>query len=176
MSDIWVFHVSDDAFISRHASFSMPKTGSKKKPEAKGSQPTTWIQNCQGVVVVGVGVGECCCCFLFSHVHPLSMKLTTFATKLLKVKCKSVIGFFSFLFFSTHLPKPIIMLRHCQLYFGSAFRSCAHGASTLASSFCLSCSRWMADVSGRTRAMPHIKTYLRMKPDCSHISWFLVTR
>uniref|UniRef100_A0A8C4QSH8 Tyrosyl-DNA phosphodiesterase 1 n=1 Tax=Eptatretus burgeri TaxID=7764 RepID=A0A8C4QSH8_EPTBU len=35
--------------------------------------------------------------------------------------------------------------------------------------------RWMADVSGRTRAMPHIKTYLRMKPDCSQISWFLVT-
>jgi len=94
------------------------------------------------------------------------------------VESKVQIGywFFSFLFFSTHLPKPIIMLRHCQLYFGSAFRSCAHGASTLASSFCLSCSRWMADVSGRTRAMPHIKTYLRMKPDCSHISWFLVTR
>ena len=41
MSDIiWVFHVSDDAFISRHASFPMTKTGSKKnrkqkKPEAK---------------------------------------------------------------------------------------------------------------------------------------------
>ena len=43
MSDIWVFHVSDDAFISRHASFPMTKTGNKKKQkqkkktEAKGS-------------------------------------------------------------------------------------------------------------------------------------------
>ena len=35
MSDIWVFHVSDDAFISWHASFPMTKTGNKKKPEAK---------------------------------------------------------------------------------------------------------------------------------------------
>ena len=43
MSDIWVFHVSDDAFISRHASFPMPKTGSTKKPEAKktGSKKKT---------------------------------------------------------------------------------------------------------------------------------------
>ena len=31
MSDIiWVFHVSDDAFISRDASFPMTKTGSKR--------------------------------------------------------------------------------------------------------------------------------------------------
>ncbi len=30
MSDIWVFHVSDDAFISRDVSFPMPKTGSKR--------------------------------------------------------------------------------------------------------------------------------------------------
>ena len=37
MSDIWVFHVSDNAFISRHASFPMTKTESKKKLEAKGS-------------------------------------------------------------------------------------------------------------------------------------------
>ena len=35
MSDIWVFHVSGDAFISRHASFPMTKTGSKKKPGSK---------------------------------------------------------------------------------------------------------------------------------------------
>ena len=57
MSDIGVFHVSDDAFISRHASFPMSKTGNKKKPEAKtknGSkreQPTTRIHNCQGIVL-----------------------------------------------------------------------------------------------------------------------------
>ena len=39
MSDIiWVFHVSNDAFISRHASFPMTKTGSKKKPEANKNQ------------------------------------------------------------------------------------------------------------------------------------------
>ena len=30
MSDIWVFHVSDDAFISRDSSFPMTKTGSKR--------------------------------------------------------------------------------------------------------------------------------------------------
>ncbi len=30
MSDIWVFHVSDDAFISLHASFPMTINGSKK--------------------------------------------------------------------------------------------------------------------------------------------------
>ena len=35
MSDIWVFHVSDDAFISRHASFPMTKTGNKKKNRSK---------------------------------------------------------------------------------------------------------------------------------------------
>ena len=35
MSDIWVFHVSDDAFISPHASFPMTKTGSKKKTGSK---------------------------------------------------------------------------------------------------------------------------------------------
>ena len=35
MSDIWVFHVSDDAFISRHASFPMTKTGNKKKNGSK---------------------------------------------------------------------------------------------------------------------------------------------
>uniref|UniRef100_UPI00358E0789 tyrosyl-DNA phosphodiesterase 1 isoform X2 n=1 Tax=Myxine glutinosa TaxID=7769 RepID=UPI00358E0789 len=35
--------------------------------------------------------------------------------------------------------------------------------------------RWQADVSGRTRAMPHIKTYLRMRPDSSEIAWFMVT-
>ena len=36
MSDnIWVFHVSDDAFISRHASFPMTKTRNKKKTRSK---------------------------------------------------------------------------------------------------------------------------------------------
>ena len=35
MSDIWVFHVSDDAFISRHASFLMTKSRSKKKTGRK---------------------------------------------------------------------------------------------------------------------------------------------
>ena len=75
---IWVFHVSDGAFISRHASFPMTKTGnkkkngSKKKPVAKRSEPTTRIPNCQGIVLLLL-------LFPISHVQALSMKLTTFA-------------------------------------------------------------------------------------------------
>ena len=42
---IWVFHVSYDAFISWHASFPMPKTGSKKKPEAKKTGSKRVIAN-----------------------------------------------------------------------------------------------------------------------------------
>ena len=66
MSDnIWVSHVSDDAFTSRHASFPMTKTGSKKKnrkqkkkPEAKkywkrkGHSQRHRFQIARGVVVV----------------------------------------------------------------------------------------------------------------------------
>ncbi|KAJ1105313.1 hypothetical protein NDU88_002721 [Pleurodeles waltl] len=36
--------------------------------------------------------------------------------------------------------------------------------------------KWTADTSGRSNAMPHIKTYLRLSPDCQKIAWFLVTR
>ncbi|NXM31950.1 TYDP1 phosphodiesterase, partial [Oxyruncus cristatus] len=35
--------------------------------------------------------------------------------------------------------------------------------------------KWSAEVSGRTRAIPHIKTYMRLSPDFQKIAWFLVT-
>ncbi|XP_013392782.1 tyrosyl-DNA phosphodiesterase 1 [Lingula anatina] len=35
--------------------------------------------------------------------------------------------------------------------------------------------QWRAEVQGRSRAMPHIKTYLRMSPDSKKIAWFAVT-
>ncbi|KAF4017716.1 hypothetical protein G4228_008519, partial [Cervus hanglu yarkandensis] len=35
--------------------------------------------------------------------------------------------------------------------------------------------KWSADTSGRSNAMPHIKTYMRASPDFSQIAWFLVT-
>ncbi|XP_019407940.1 PREDICTED: tyrosyl-DNA phosphodiesterase 1 isoform X1 [Crocodylus porosus] len=35
--------------------------------------------------------------------------------------------------------------------------------------------KWSAEVSGRSHAMPHIKTYMRASPDCQKIAWFLVT-
>ncbi|XP_012495858.1 PREDICTED: tyrosyl-DNA phosphodiesterase 1 [Propithecus coquereli] len=35
--------------------------------------------------------------------------------------------------------------------------------------------KWSAETSGRSRAMPHIKTYMRPSPDFSKIAWFLVT-
>ncbi|XP_065541930.1 tyrosyl-DNA phosphodiesterase 1 isoform X2 [Lathamus discolor] len=36
-------------------------------------------------------------------------------------------------------------------------------------------SKWSAEVSGRSHAMPHIKTYMRSSPDFQKIAWFLVT-
>ncbi|NWW55158.1 TYDP1 phosphodiesterase, partial [Pedionomus torquatus] len=35
--------------------------------------------------------------------------------------------------------------------------------------------KWSAEVSGRSRAIPHIKTYMRLSPDFQRIAWFLVT-
>lgn len=35
--------------------------------------------------------------------------------------------------------------------------------------------KWSAETSGRSNAMPHIKTYMRPSPDFSKIAWFLVT-
>ncbi|KAG9481782.1 hypothetical protein GDO78_010809 [Eleutherodactylus coqui] len=35
--------------------------------------------------------------------------------------------------------------------------------------------KWKAETSGRSRAMPHIKTYMRVSPDYSELMWFLVT-
>ncbi|XP_022432007.1 tyrosyl-DNA phosphodiesterase 1 isoform X1 [Delphinapterus leucas] len=35
--------------------------------------------------------------------------------------------------------------------------------------------KWSADTSGRSSAMPHIKTYMRPSPDFSQLAWFLVT-
>ncbi|KAM8921329.1 tyrosyl-DNA phosphodiesterase 1 [Pelodytes ibericus] len=35
--------------------------------------------------------------------------------------------------------------------------------------------RWKAETSGRSRAMPHIKTYMRISPDFQELAWFLVT-
>ncbi|KAM9817609.1 tyrosyl-DNA phosphodiesterase 1 [Neosynchiropus ocellatus] len=35
--------------------------------------------------------------------------------------------------------------------------------------------RWQAHSTGRTHAMPHIKTYMRTSPDFGRLAWFLVT-
>nr|XP_015809403.2 tyrosyl-DNA phosphodiesterase 1 [Nothobranchius furzeri] len=35
--------------------------------------------------------------------------------------------------------------------------------------------RWKADRSGRSHAMPHIKTYMRVSPDFTQLAWFLIT-
>ncbi|KAF1434973.1 Tyrosyl-DNA phosphodiesterase 1, partial [Spheniscus magellanicus] len=35
--------------------------------------------------------------------------------------------------------------------------------------------KWSADISGRSHAIPHIKTYMRPSPDFQKIAWFLVT-
>uniref|UniRef100_A0A8D0C904 Tyrosyl-DNA phosphodiesterase 1 n=1 Tax=Salvator merianae TaxID=96440 RepID=A0A8D0C904_SALMN len=35
--------------------------------------------------------------------------------------------------------------------------------------------KWSAETSGRSHAMPHIKTYMRASPDFQKIAWFLVT-
>ncbi|XP_007526890.1 tyrosyl-DNA phosphodiesterase 1 [Erinaceus europaeus] len=35
--------------------------------------------------------------------------------------------------------------------------------------------KWSAETSGRSHAMPHIKTYMRLSPDFSQMAWFLVT-
>ncbi|KAL1122267.1 hypothetical protein AAG570_003672 [Ranatra chinensis] len=35
--------------------------------------------------------------------------------------------------------------------------------------------QWMSDCRDRTRAPPHIKTYCRVSPDMSHLSYFLLT-
>ncbi|XP_040831107.1 tyrosyl-DNA phosphodiesterase 1 [Ochotona curzoniae] len=35
--------------------------------------------------------------------------------------------------------------------------------------------KWSAETSGRSNAMPHIKTYMRPSPDFCRIAWFLVT-
>ena len=42
--------------------------------------------------------------------------------------------------------------------------------------YVLHCSLWMSEGRGRSRAMPHIKTYIRPKQDGSEAAWFLVTR
>ncbi|XP_072895465.1 tyrosyl-DNA phosphodiesterase 1 [Hemitrygon akajei] len=35
--------------------------------------------------------------------------------------------------------------------------------------------QWSAEVTGRSRALPHIKTYMRVSPDFEELAWFLVT-
>ncbi|XP_056666515.1 tyrosyl-DNA phosphodiesterase 1 isoform X2 [Monodelphis domestica] len=35
--------------------------------------------------------------------------------------------------------------------------------------------KWSAETSGRSHAMPHIKTYMRLSPDFAKMAWFLVT-
>ncbi|XP_076597041.1 tyrosyl-DNA phosphodiesterase 1 [Chaetodon auriga] len=35
--------------------------------------------------------------------------------------------------------------------------------------------RWKANATGRSHAMPHIKTYMRASPDFTQLAWFLVT-
>ncbi|KAM9860883.1 tyrosyl-DNA phosphodiesterase 1 [Aulostomus maculatus] len=34
---------------------------------------------------------------------------------------------------------------------------------------------WKANTTGRTHAMPHIKTYMRVSPDFTQLAWFLIT-
>ena len=53
MSDIWVFHGSDEAFISRDASFPMTKTGSKRVIAE------TRIPNCQGIELLLFPILSC---------------------------------------------------------------------------------------------------------------------
>ncbi|KFZ47816.1 Tyrosyl-DNA phosphodiesterase 1, partial [Antrostomus carolinensis] len=36
-------------------------------------------------------------------------------------------------------------------------------------------NKWSAEISGRSHAIPHIKTYMRPSPDFQKIAWFLVT-
>ncbi|XP_069772013.1 tyrosyl-DNA phosphodiesterase 1 isoform X2 [Narcine bancroftii] len=36
-------------------------------------------------------------------------------------------------------------------------------------------SKWSAELTGRSRALPHIKTYMRASPDFRELAWFLVT-
>ena len=73
MSDIiWVFHVSDDAFISRHASFPMTKSGNKKKTESKKKNWKQKGHSQRHGFQIAMVLCCCCCCFLFSHVHALS--------------------------------------------------------------------------------------------------------
>ena len=71
MSDIiWVFHVSDDAFISRHASFPMTKPETKKNQTQKKKRKQKGHSQPHGFTIAMV---LCCfCCFLFSHVHAFS--------------------------------------------------------------------------------------------------------
>ncbi|XP_075875942.1 tyrosyl-DNA phosphodiesterase 1 [Nelusetta ayraudi] len=35
--------------------------------------------------------------------------------------------------------------------------------------------RWKADATGRSHAMPHIKTFMRVSPDFTQLAWFLIT-
>ncbi|KAK7899179.1 hypothetical protein WMY93_020032 [Mugilogobius chulae] len=35
--------------------------------------------------------------------------------------------------------------------------------------------RWKADTTGRSHAMPHIKTYMRVSPDFSELAWYCIT-
>ena len=37
-------------------------------------------------------------------------------------------------------------------------------------------SQWKSDLLGRSKAMPHIKTYFRVSPDHKKVAWFLCTR
>lgn len=37
-------------------------------------------------------------------------------------------------------------------------------------------SRWEANATGRSHAMPHIKTFMRVSPDFTRLAWFLITR
>ena len=38
------------------------------------------------------------------------------------------------------------------------------------------CSQWKAEGTGRSRAAPHIKTYMRASPDEKQLAWILITR
>lgn len=36
-------------------------------------------------------------------------------------------------------------------------------------------SKWVSNSRNRTKAMPHVKSYCRISPCCTEMSWFLLT-
>uniref|UniRef100_A0A8C5EGC7 Tyrosyl-DNA phosphodiesterase 1 n=1 Tax=Gouania willdenowi TaxID=441366 RepID=A0A8C5EGC7_GOUWI len=79
---------------------------------------------------------------------------------------------------ASHRPSPPMQLVHCSLPFRSPTGgSLPYSIQTAQKQLWLHSyfHRWKADSTGRSHAMPHIKTYMRASPDFSELAWFLVT-